>query len=63
MKASEIIEVLSRSIEKYGDKRVLFYLGKGDIWFDPVISEADLHKWKVKHSADSPCLYFDLKLE
>ena len=62
MKASEIIAILAKEIEKHGDKRVLFNTGR-DIWYEPVINKAGkLFDKPTPISKDSPFMHLDMDL-
>lgn len=63
MKASEIIAILAKGIEKHGDKQVLFNTGHGGIWYEPTIRKAgDMYGWRMRTRKDDPFMYFDLDL-
>ena len=64
MKASEIIAVLAKGIEKYGDKPVLANFGSG-VWYEPSVHKPGLlaYTGKVpKNGKDKKYLYFDIDL-
>ena len=62
MKASEIIAILAKEIEKHGDKRVLFNTGR-DIWYEPVIDKSGkLFEKPTQIHKDSPYMHLDLDL-
>lgn len=64
MKASEIICVLARNIDKYGDKRILINTGDG-VFYEPSFNQTGLFEYKgkpPKNSINKPFLYFDVDL-
>ena len=64
MKASEIIAVLAKGIEKYGDKPVLINTNS-DVYYEPTFYKPGLFWFKKdcpKNGKNAKYMYFDVDL-
>ena len=64
MKASQVIAVLARCIERFGDKPIIINTGD-EIFREPTIDMPGLFYYRGKvprNSKDKPYMYFDVDL-